>query len=200
MTTIATDRLPSNTAANPAEVQASWPDSAEIVNYVLIAAKSAFEQMNHLAVDLYFETQRKIEQIDLPNTVGIANKACTDAEKIMNVAACLPFVGWISGYARFLLGQAQAIAGVALAVLSEIGRIMTSQDDGQINLKHKWEALYKIGIEYAIQGCLNAVRGFFESAVGTYTFGVGNILLLIPNQINQRNFAPYLAYGSHKVD
>lgn len=170
-------------------------ESTDLAQKVYRVAKIAFHAFTNAVSTIFQRVQRHIETINLAHTIQEVNKLFTDAEKIFNIVACIPILGVLSSTVRGFLGQVQALCGVGIAAISEVGKLMTSNKGEEYHLKQKWEVLSQFGLEFAVHGCLNTLRGTFEAGIGTYTLGMGNILLLVPNMANNRNFNPYLPYG-----
>lgn len=173
-------------------------DTTQTASLIFKTAKSALNNLKTYATVLYLHIQKQIVLLDIDAVNNQTNKMYADAEKVFNIAECLPLIGWISGSLRTLLGQMQAVGGIALTTLGELGVYMASENPQDAALKKKWELLSKIGIEMTVHGCFNTMRGTVAAVIGSYTFGAGNLLLLVPNMINQRNFGAFLQYGAMK--
>lgn len=174
-----------------------WIASSSVsVNQVIEVAQKAFQNTKNSTVIAFHALQDKVAKTALSPVMEQIQSICTDVEKIFNIAGCTPWIGVLSGTMRVLFGQAETIAGVALAAISEVGLLITTVTKSDATLISKWGVLSKLGIELTIHGCLNIMRGTGELLIGNYTLGLGNVILLIPNLSNQRNFAPYFPYGS----
>ena len=180
--------------ATDPEIAQCIAETTETASHIYSAAKSAFNNLKVGSTSLYNYLQRQIEEIDIDAVNEKSKKSFADAEKIFNMAECLPVIGWLSGSIRTVLGQIQMISGIALTALSEIGKYMSSDKDNETPIKRKWDSLSKIGIEMTIHGSFNTIRGTITATIGGYTFGAGNLLLIVPNIINQRNFSAYYNY------
>lgn len=121
---------------------------------------------------------------------------CTRLEKTFNVLGCMPFIGAASGGLRAVLGHIQVLAGAAFAALGEIGVFVCHQRKSEAALAHKWKSIAVLGAEMILHGCLNIMRGYGEAVLGQYSFGLANIVLLVPNVYKEDAFSPYLAYGT----
>ncbi len=156
-----------------------------LTNKVQVNAKEAFEKL-----------QYRLDTASLEPIFAFINRNCTEVEKIFNVVSCIPFIGVIGSAVRMIAGKIQLIAGIILAGVAQIGVLVESRKEGESSLRHKWQALTKLGFEHVLHGCLNVLRGLGETVLATSTLGFGNVALLVPNLINNREFAPYFTYGT----
>lgn len=159
-------------------------------------AQKAFENTKTSTIQLFNKLQDKISCTELPPLIAKVHSLGTDIEKIFNIAGCLPWLGVLSGTVRSFVGQVQTTLGIALTTLSELGLIFGKLSKVNTELISKWKILSKLGIELTVHGCLNTIRGTGEMLIGTYTLGLGNMALILPNLSNNHNFAPYFPYGS----
>jgi hypothetical protein len=83
-----------------------------------------------------------------------------------------------------------------LSAFAEVGHMMAYKNGADKKKLDRWQLLSKMGTEHIQHGCLNVLRATGGLVLGSMTFGFGSVLLIIPNMINHRNFAPYFAYGS----
>ena len=116
------------------------------------------------------------------------NEALTNVEKVFNVAECIPIVGIVSSALRFVLAKVQLAVGIIFLTL---GLVLTLLSQNQ--RQHSW---VKLGVEHIMHGILNGIRGSLTFALGMYTYGIGNIICLVPNLIIKPTFSPVLRYGS----
>jgi len=170
------------------------PEYIDLGKRVCSAVKAAFEDLMKTSQKLFEQIQKHVIGSSIESFVTKINTPCHDIERAFNILGCFPLVGWISGSCRAILGKAQAVCGIGIVAISQIGVFLNSQTHSEKILVGKWKALSDFGMEQLIHGCLNTIRGTGEALIGNYTFGLGNIPLLIPNLINDQNFDPYYAY------
>lgn len=188
---------------NPSTHELLKTPSASVMQ-VLAIARNALANTKNFGVLLFNGLQDRVQTTPLSPLILKINIICTDVEKIFNIAGSTPWIGFLAGTVQSIAGQVQAIAGIALMVISELSLIFAeiSRVDLNLNIKidpkvvDKWQLLSKLGMELTIHGCLNAIRGTGVALLCSYTFGLGNVILLIPNLSRARNFAPYFEYGT----
>lgn len=169
--------------------------AAATSKHVLSTAHSALNTLRETTCEWFDFIQRKVIVTEIPQLIASTNKACSDIERGFNIGGCIPGFGILSGTVRKLLAIGQVIVGVAITALSELGRFIAKQTSKE-DLSDKWEMLSRFGLEHILHGCLNIMIGTGEVLAGSYTLGLGNVVFLAPNLINNRNFMPYFAYGS----
>lgn len=128
--------------------------------------------------------------------ISKSNKLCNDAERVMNLAGCIPGISVPCNVLRSTIGVGQMIAGVVISAFSELGKHLSSQNLEEEELVVKWKVISQVGLEHTIHGCLNALKGAAGALVGSYAFGIGALTLLLPNTLNGREFYPHFAYGT----
>jgi hypothetical protein len=115
------------------------------------------------------------------------NETFTSVEKKFNIAGSIPLVGVISGSLRSLAGQIQAIAGLVFAAAAVVAQVF------DIANSKKWEERSVQGLEYALHGGFNFLRGTLE------TFGAAMVipsLISLGVQFTSKNgFEPIFKYG-----
>lgn len=188
---------PSAIDANWHSLTTGWVEKSSIsINEVFEIAQKAFNNTKESGILLFSQLKDRIRETPLAPIINKTHSICNDIEKIFNIAGSTPWVGFLSGTIRTVFGYSQIISGIALTAISELGLMIANISKTDIALIPKWQILSKLGIEFTIHGCLNIIRGTGEAMIGTYTFGLGNILLTLPNLSSERNFAPYFPYGS----
>lgn len=170
--------------------------SSEGISKVSNIGYAALKNTRNVGINLFNHVQEKIIATPLSPFIEKVNSLGIDLEKIFNIGGCLPWLGILSGSLRIVFGKTQAIGGIALTIFSEIGLGVSNLSKVDPNLLPKWQTLSKFGAELTIHGCLNVIRGTGEVLIGTYSFGLGNVVLIIPNLVSERNFGPYFSYGS----
>lgn len=170
--------------------------SSVILSHVVQVAQNALVNTKETGQYLFNHLQNKVRTVPLTPIIKKINTVCTDVEKIFNIGSSTPWIGFLSGTLRAVLGQVQAVVGIALTTISQVGLIIASLSKAETALVAKWQNISKLGIELTIHGCLNFIRGIGEALIGKYTFGLGNIVLIAPNTMFDRGFTPYFAYGS----
>ncbi|MEI8366699.1 MAG: hypothetical protein WCF65_09820 [Parachlamydiaceae bacterium] len=166
----------------------------DIGNRILATVKAALYDLKTSSSKLFEELQEKVVITPLPPVIAGINKVCHQVERIFNIMSCLPALGILSGSVRTVLGKVQAISGLAVITISEVGRFVADKTTTNKELVKKWTVLSQFGLQHLVHGTLNVLRGTAEMLVGSYTGGLGNIPLFIPNIINGRNFTPYYDY------
>lgn len=156
----------------------------------------AIHEVKKCATDLFNEMQKEVAHRDMKVIKPLTYSTCTEAEKVFNIVACIPALGILSGVIRAFAGKLQMISGVALASIGEFNLQMIKMSKKESAVKNKWETISELGKEMTIHGCLNMIRGTGEALIGTYTFGLGNLFLIIPNIVDNQNFEPRMRYGS----
>jgi len=192
-------------AAGVKALEADLPaDLSKSFTQALTLTKTLAQKVQASVQEGFSYLQKKIASISLRPIIASINSVATDVEKIFNVVACLPFIGGFGGSLRAIIGHVQIAAGVVIASIAEIGLFVENRKEGESPLRHKWQTLSKLGTEHTIHGCLNVLRGLGETAFATVTpFGLGNVVLLVPNMCNKREFNPFFEYGtlaSHKCE
>lgn len=148
------------------------------------------------ANQLFKDIQTQVTRRNLSAIKPLTYSSCKQAERIFNIVACVPGLGIVSSAIRVFGGKLQVVAGIALAAFSEYNLFIMKAFAKDHSLKEKWETLSDLGKEISIHGCFNVVRGTGEAFVSGYTFGLGNLMLIIPNIVNNQNFDPKIRYGS----
>lgn len=174
------------------------------ITQIIKIAQSALNNTKNFGVLLFNGIQDRVHTTSITPIINNINSLSTDVEKILNIAGSAPWIGFLAGTVQSLAGQAQAIAGIAIMIISELSLIFAEISRADLNLKIKidpkvvikWQILSKLGMELTIHGCLNAIRGTGVALLCSYTFGLGNVILLIPNLSRGRNFSPYFEYGT----
>lgn len=115
------------------------------------------------------------------------NGLITNIEKTFNMAECAPVLCIYSGILRTIAGKVQQAAGWIFIIMGAFGSII-SRDS-------KWEDIYELGFKHIVHGALNTLRGCGTVLLSINTFGVGNILLLIPNILHKPAFGPRYGYN-----
>lgn len=161
-----------------------------------ISVKESFCNLQREAVSAFQYLKITFENSNVAPVVSKANRLSSDIERVMNLAGCIPGVSAPSGIIRSSFGVAQTIAGIAILIISELGYYFSSQNPDVETLKNKWKTLSAVGLEYTIHGCLNSLKGSAETFIGSYLFGLGSFLLILPNTFNDRDFDPYFTYGT----
>ncbi|HEV8051017.1 MAG TPA: hypothetical protein VGP47_00870 [Parachlamydiaceae bacterium] len=172
--------------------------------HIFTIAQSALKNTKNFSIHLFNSLQDRVFKTPLSPIIGKINSVCTDVEKILNIAGSTPWMGFLFGTLQSVLGQAEAVAGISLMIISELSLIFAeiSRVDLNLGIKiepkavNKWQILSKFGMELTIHGCLNAIRGTGVALICSYTFGLGNVVLLFPNLSRGRNFSPYFEYGT----
>lgn len=162
-----------------------------------IISRTVIEALHDLKTtssNLFHRLQEQVIVTAIPPLTTSTYKVCHEIERIFNIAGCIPGLGILAGSIRTILGRVQAITGLAIVAISEVGRFLASQTSSNKELVKKWEDLSQFGLTHLVHGTLNVLRGTGEMLVGSYTMGLGNAPLLIPNLINRRNFTPYYDY------
>jgi hypothetical protein len=162
---------------------------------ILSTAQSALKTLKDTGSDWFDYVQHKVIVTEIPQLIASTNKACSDVERGFNIAGCIPGFGILSGAVRTLIAKAQVIIGIEIKALSELGKFFAKQTSEEGDLNNKWDTLSRFGLEHILHGCLNIMIGTGEVLAGSYTLGLGNVVFLAPNLINNRNFMPYFAYG-----
>ena len=113
-------------------------------------------------------------------------------EEKFNMAACVPVVGFFSGALRATIGKVEAVAGLIFILVGVAGFSTTNNKE--------WLNLKRLGIELALQGVLNGVRGYGEAMVGITI--ICSPLLIFANAAEKKEdrFAPHFPYGSFSKD
>lgn len=115
------------------------------------------------------------------------NETFSAVERNFNIAGSIPFVGVISGSLRSLAGQIQAIAGLIFAVVAVVAQIFDQANS------QKWEERSVQGLEHALHGGFNFLRGTLEA------FGAATVipsLISLGVQCSSKNgFEPIFKYG-----
>ena len=81
------------------------------------------------------------------------NTILTKIEKGFNTAAGIPIVALISSVLRVLASKIQILIGIILGLIGLLGQMIHNNNSA------KWENLSHKGLEQAIHGGLNFVRG-----------------------------------------
>lgn len=163
--------------------------SSQIFQQTVSTAKDLVQKTKDAAVSTFDQVKVTVEKHDLPSFVISANKIGYEAERALNFINSLPVICGIGSTVRIALATLQVIAGLATAAIGEIGLLVTTRNDENAALVRKWELLSKTGIEHVIHGCLNYLRGTAEGLLASWTFGLGNVVLIIPNA--KKDFAPH---------
>lgn len=119
------------------------------------------------------------------------NKLMYHVEKGLNVAGSLPLVGKYSGALRVVAGKAQYIGGAILFLSGSAGYVASQVTKSDVK---PWIEVTAFGLEHMIQGALNILRGLGEFLIGAATFGMGNVVLLLPNMSQKDKFGPVIPY------
>lgn len=186
---------------------ATTPSTDSITNYIVtftaiakdvaIKVKDISYKIESTAKEIIIEVHEIVRTTKLPPIIVKINFYGTVIEKIFNIAGCMPFLGVASGGLRAFAGKIQIFAGAILVGIGEIGNFVGTHTRVPIpEMLKKWETLTKIGTEHIIHGCLNVLRGTGEAFIGSMSFGLANVILLVPNVTKQEHFAPYFLYGT----
>jgi len=166
------------------------------LHQAITTAQTLIQKVQKAASTIFEKIQEKVIQTPLKpiliNIIAIG----TDLERGLNLASSTPVLCLLSGPLRILIGKAQVIAGSLIAAIGETGLFMNAKPEANMESIYKWHTISKLGIEHIIHGCLNILRGTGETYLATYTMGLGNIILLIPNLGHGRNFDPFFGYGT----
>lgn len=154
------------------------------------------QKVQKLAQELFSKIRDLVVVTALRPYISSVNQTGTDAEKIFNILNNMPFFALLFGPLRIISGQLQVIAGTIFAGMGELGYFIGNQTGAPQDLMHKWQMISKLGLEHMIHGCLNILRGTGEAFIASYTMGIANVFLFVPNLSNNRNFAPYFTYGT----
>lgn len=86
------------------------------------------------------------------------------------------------------------ISGLAISIIMGFAALAS-----KLVAKRTTELQYKkvmlMGLDHAVHGALNILRGYGVAFFGVGTFGLGNALMIIPNAIKEDKFAPFIGYG-----
>lgn len=107
----------------------------------------------------------KRESIDKFNNIS------NMVEKYFNIAACIPFIGILSGIIRSKAGFIQFFIGFVMWIISIINLLIDNNS--------KWEKVGYLGKKTILHGSLNLLRGTLETICALTI--VGNLLLILPN-------------------
>lgn len=121
------------------------------------------------------------------------NNASAAVETALNYGACVPILGVIASVATVKFGELQLVLGAATAVTGAIGLGISHLVHSKSHTKKQWNMVTKLGLEHTIHGALNILSGLGEIVLALSTFGLGNLLLIIPYHRN--DFKPYYRYG-----
>lgn len=152
-------------------------DTGTISQYAQVAQQYAVQAQE--AIKEAFRTlQHKVESAPVKLIIRQSYKYATQAEKVFNVAACIPVLGGLFATVRKFAGMVQFTAALITVIVARTGYLIGQHlGSAQDNLD-KWEQLTKAGAEHMIHGALNVIRGLGELLVSTYAF---SLLLAIPN-------------------
>lgn len=198
---IANDPIPT---LNAPEVPASSPDQIKRLPTIfytskitafLDEAKRCVEKIRNAALSLFDRLHERVTTTPLPPLVEKTFSLATQIEKIFNVAACVPFFGVAFSSIRVIAGKVQLVSGTALMLIGKMGFLVCSQFHSDEDISSKWKTISNLGSEHVIHGALNILRGLGEGLLCFYTFGVGNLVLLVPNLRNEEPFTPFFTYG-----
>ncbi|KIA76215.1 MULTISPECIES: hypothetical protein [Parachlamydia] len=124
------------------------------------------------------------------------NHGCTQVEKFLNVAECVPIVGMLSSALRVKAAYGQVVFGLGCAAVGGVGLLISALADDEKGQK-TFKKVTMFGAEHMIHGALNALRGFGVLLLGTCTFGLGNVQMIVPNMWKEDHFAPFFQYGKY---
>lgn len=172
-----------------------FSNTTDLFNRVVDLSQVALNNMKQTGIFLINQFEKRAFSYKLEPVVTESGNLCTRIERVFNALGSAPWISGFSGYLRALYGQAQAAAGIALIVLSKLGIILAKASNPLTDTDYtsKWKTLSSLGVELTMHGCLNTLRGTGETLLCQYTFGVGNIFLLMFTKEN--DFAPYFSYG-----
>jgi hypothetical protein len=181
----------------PRKVFSTENTSLTSLSKILEIAHKALKNTQETSFYLFDKVQHILRTTPLSPIFENIHKACMDLEKIFNIGGCVPCLGLLSGTFRILFGQAQVVCGVVISVFCEMNLVIINfSKKTDFTILSKWQILSKLGTEITIHGCLNILRGMGETLIGSYSLGIGNICLIAPNLLCERNFNPYFPYGS----
>jgi hypothetical protein len=169
----------------------------QLISHISLKAQKIINYGQLETAQYYLQLQASFEEIEISPLTKSFNHSCTTIEKVFNIASCML---WLSSYTsplRILFGEAQAIAGIALTVFSEILLLISNANedlDDSPKTREKWQQLSKYGSSLIIHGCLNSTRGTIELFINTITFSIGNLALILPNIMYGRSFVPLYIY------
>lgn len=125
------------------------------------------------------------------------NDFCRAAEKVFNVAECMPVVVYVSSPLRSLAGHVQLLAGGVTSIVGMSGHIYSVATKQDAATTKKWERLAMFGLEHVIHGSLNILRSLGALFIANHTFmSLGNVVLIIPNMAQEEKFGPVMEYGT----
>lgn len=130
----------------------------------------------------------------MQNSLNVINTFCAKVEKGFNMAGCIPVIGITSAAFRIVAGKTQFIAGVILGASSLVGMgivMLTTKNEKQLR---QWQDLTLFSASHVVHGALNCLRGTAEFIVGCSFGGYGNIVLIVPNLLQDDPFTPVYNY------
>lgn len=165
-------------------------DQAHGIAQVLTTVKSFLDKIKDFAVAVFAHINVVVCKTDLKSLIVHVNAIGTSVEQMFNLAGCLPFVCYISSYARQMVGTLQVASGLALGAIGELGKLISNNSD----MSGKFQTLATLGLEHVIHGGLNIQRGMGEAFLASCTMGLGNIALIVP--VTTHGFKPLFTYGT----
>lgn len=170
-----------------------YSNSTIMINRAVEIAINALNNIKQSGIFLFNQLEKRVIIYPLQPVVREIGILFTRIERVFNCAGSAPWISSLSGPLRILFGQAQVTSGIALILLSEVGKISVQLSQKDSSFVSKWKSLSALGVDLTIHGCLNIIRGTGETLISKYTFGVGNIFLLLVTR--EDDFAPHFAYG-----
>lgn len=195
--------LPPSNASNPPTTLNPAPAIAIDQQKLSSAIASAISTIQQLAdkiqrftLHLFSFLHEKISSSELPPLIAKSYEIATEIEKGFNIAACLPIVGTACSSIRAIAGELQLVAAAITMLVGKAGFLISKHYQIENKTLEKWREISSLGAEHVIHGCLNFIRGSGEALLGSLTFGIGNVVLLVPNLRQDEPFAPAFPYGS----
>lgn len=98
----------------------------------------------------------------------------------INFASVMPIAGVICTIVKVLAGIVQVIAAGFFKLITAIG-IAIAKKNGDIEGMKKWQFLSELAELHCKQASCRIVGGISQTLIGAATCGVGNLLFVIPN-------------------
>lgn len=168
-----------------------------VVREAINCSQAVNEKIQQSVYEAFQRLHEKLKQVPIDALIDKTIEYGTNLERGLNIAAIIPFLGpMTSAVIRIPMGKIQFLTGAIFASLTEALHFIGSKFNADKELLKTLRKLSTLGLEFMIHGALNVIRGAGELLIGTCTFGLGSIGLIVPNIVHQRNFAPYFTYGS----
>jgi hypothetical protein len=154
------------------------------------------EKIQNTVIETFKEIHEHLKPVPFNSIILKMNEIGSNIERGFNIAATVPFIGTMTSAIRITLAKILFLAGAIFASVIESIHFIASKAGADNELLYLLRTLSTLGLEYMIHGCLNVIRGASELMIGACTFGLGSVVLIIPNMAAGRNFTPFFGYGS----